>query len=97
MHKQVIAFRKGLRIFWEQEVPQVMQALATMAWGVAVTVWLFFPYPVVLASLLPKAHVPDGLVYSGLAGLASQVIAVAVLFVRHVLRLASESEDTDEN
>lgn len=54
--------------------------------------WVVFPYFFLIAGLENSEALLHQLVYYGVAGIISQVIAVAVMFIRHVLRLGGTGD-----
>ena len=91
-------FKRGLHFFWEQEfLPVVLKLASAIGHGLEVgkyllfSYWVVLPYCFLIAGMENRKSLwnipPHGLVYVGVAGIISQAIAVAILFIRHVMRL----------
>ena len=101
--ERVMTFKRGLHVFWEKEfMPGVLELTPVIGHVLEVGKYLLFAFWVVLPySLLitglenvkPLGMLqPHWFIYLGVAGLISQAIAVAVLFIRHVMHLGCEGD-----
>lgn len=96
----VMTFKRGFHVFWEKEfMPAVLELIQVIGDVLEVGKYLLFAFWVVLPysllitgleNLKPLGMLqPHWFIYFGVAGLISQAIVVAVLFIRHVYHLGN--------
>lgn len=103
MRERIIIFGRGLRILWKEEclpvvrgsVP-IVRAILEFGKPLLILCWIFLPYCFLIAEMGNRKSVenlePRWLLYLALAGVLSQGITGAVLFLRHTMRLGRDAK-----